>query len=47
MIYSIIYDISETGEAMPTKIGVLIGDVDTTSTVYEFFEPVLFDSQNC
>ena len=42
-------NISETGESTPTKIGVLIGDVGTTltSTCMNFFEPILFESQNC
>ena len=34
-------NISETGEAMPTKIGVHAFDVNLY--LHEFFEPILYD----
>ena len=34
-------NISETGEAMPTKIGVHEFDIDLY--LHEFFEPILID----
>ena len=35
-------NISETGEVMPTKIGVHALDT-STPTVHEFFEPILIN----